>query len=58
MEKQMGLKECAKYDFDNGIAGIMTGWGIISRDRQVKGISRKAKRERKKNENREADNKT
>jgi hypothetical protein len=49
-EKQMGLKECAKYDHDNGIAAIMTGWGLVSRDRQVKGISRKARREKKKAE--------
>ena len=48
MEKQMGLKECAKYDWDNGLAGHMTGWGIISRDRQVKKISRKEKRIAKK----------
>ena len=48
MEKQMGLKECSKYDFEHGISAIMTGWGIVSRDRQVKKISRKARREQKK----------
>lgn len=48
MNNQMGLKECAKSDWEKGIAAIMTGWGLVCRDRQVRKVSRKARREEKK----------
>lgn len=39
--KSMGLKQCAKFDFDNNIRNKQTGWGVVSADRCKKGISRR-----------------
>jgi hypothetical protein len=46
--KQMGLKECAKFDESNGARTKLTGWGIICKDRQARGLSRKARAARRK----------
>jgi len=45
--KQMSLRQCAQFDQANGIAGRLTGWGKICRERHIKGISRKQIRVRK-----------
>jgi len=45
--KQMSLRQCAQFDQANGIAGRLTGWGKICRERHIKGISRKQIRLRK-----------
>ena len=41
--KQVTLSQCAKFDYENKIKDIVTGWGRISKDRTNKGISRKDK---------------
>lgn len=38
--KQMGLKDCARQDHNLGIKEKLTGWGVVSRSRTGKGISR------------------
>lgn len=43
----MTLTECAAFDYRTGQRDKLTLWGMISRDRRERGISRKAKRERK-----------
>lgn len=42
--KQLSLRQAAKFDRENGLAGRLTGWGRISKERREKGISRKARR--------------
>jgi len=44
----MTLSQCAKFDWENGLRSKLTGWGKISQIRREKGISRKAKRLKKK----------
>ncbi len=41
---QMTLSECAQHDFNTGAKARLTGWGIVSRDRQDRKVSRKARR--------------
>jgi len=38
--KQMGLKMCGQYDRNMGLKEKMTGWGVVSRERASKKISR------------------
>lgn len=38
--KQMGLKDCARQDHNLGIKEKLTGWGVVSKDRHIKKISR------------------
>ena len=38
--KQMGLKECARHDHNLGLKEKLTGWGVVSRARCQKKISR------------------
>jgi hypothetical protein len=47
--KQMSLSESATFDHNNGARERLTGWGIVSKDRHERGISRKQRRLRKKN---------
>ena len=54
MIRQMGLAECAKYDHDNKLKDVVTGWGRICKDRNQRGISRKQKRLARKNEQKES----
>lgn len=42
--KEMTLSQCAKFDFETGQKNKLTGWGIVSKDRQERKISRKARR--------------
>jgi hypothetical protein len=42
--KTMSLRECARFDFERGAREKLTGWGRVSKDRQERGISRKARR--------------
>ncbi len=44
---QMTLSECAEYDRVTGQKDKLTGWGIVSRDRRERGISRKERRKQK-----------
>lgn len=44
---QMTLSECAAFDYRTGQRDKLTGWGYVSRDRRERGISRKARRERR-----------
>lgn len=41
--KQMTLSQCAQYDKMHDAKNKLTGWGIICRDRQARGISRSAR---------------
>lgn len=41
--KTMTLGECARYDHTTKARERLTGWGIICRDRQARGISRSAR---------------
>jgi hypothetical protein len=45
--QQMTLSQCARYDHQNKLKDKLTGWGKICKDRQLKGISRKARRQQK-----------
>lgn len=38
--KQMSLSQCAKFDHENKLREKVTGWGIISKERHEKKISR------------------
>jgi hypothetical protein len=38
--KQMGLKQCAQFDFQNKLREKLTGWGAVSAMRAAKKISR------------------
>jgi hypothetical protein len=42
--KTMTLSECAKYDHDNGLKNKLTGWGKVSKARELQKISRKQRR--------------
>ena len=42
--KQLSLRESAKFDKENGAKLKLTGWGLICRERNQKGISRKQRR--------------
>jgi hypothetical protein len=44
---KMSLKECGAYDHANNLKAKLSGWGIICKDRQVRGVSRKARRLRR-----------
>lgn len=46
---QMTLTECAEFDHRTGQKGKLTGWGIISKDRRERGISRKERRKQRQN---------
>jgi hypothetical protein len=46
--KQMSLREAGAYDKANNLGAKLTGWGIVSKDRRERGISRKARREQRK----------
>lgn len=45
--KTMTLSQCAAYDHETNAKGRLTGWGKVSKDRQERGISRKARLARK-----------
>jgi hypothetical protein len=45
--RQLSLSQAAKFDHENNLKNKLTGWGIICKERQRKGISRKAKRLKK-----------
>lgn len=45
--KQMGLRECAKFDFENKLREKLTGWGIICKDRAAKGLTRRGKNKKR-----------
>lgn len=38
--QQLSCKMAGKWDHQNGIKEKMTGWGVVSRERHVKQISR------------------
>lgn len=46
--KTMSLRESGKFDHQNNLREKLTGWGRICKDRQARGISRKARREQRK----------
>lgn len=48
--RQMGLSECAKWDFERKLKDVVTGWGRICKDRHVRGVSRKARKLRRQQE--------
>lgn len=39
--KTLSLRQAAKFDHDNNLKHIITGWGKISKDREKRGISRR-----------------
>lgn len=45
--KQMSLRESAQYDHQNKLRDKLTGWGAICKDRQARGVSRKARRQKR-----------
>lgn len=44
--KQMGLKECAKFDMENHARENLTGWGKICKSRFEKHQSKRGERRR------------
>lgn len=42
--KQLSLRQAGEFDAQVGAKSKLTGWGIVSKDRRERGISRKAKR--------------
>lgn len=45
--KQLGLKECGKFDESNGARTKLTGWGIICKERAAKGLTRRGKNKKR-----------
>lgn len=42
--KTMSLRECGKYDMENGLREKLTGWGKICKDRASKGLRKRARK--------------
>lgn len=38
--KSMTLSQCGQFDKQNNAKNRLTGWGIICKDRQARGVSR------------------
>ena len=46
--QQLSLSEAGQFDYKNNLKNKLTGWGRICKERAAKGVSRKARIQRRK----------
>jgi hypothetical protein len=44
LDLKLSLREAGEFDAKNGLKDKLTGWGVVSKDRHDRKVSRKARR--------------